>query len=53
MSTLSRIGLCFLTVTTRKYRVAIITTSILLPLLGAVTYYSLPWSNFTRQLDGL
>lgn len=53
MSTLSGIGLSFLAATTRKYRIVIITTSILLPLLGAVLCYALPRSNLAGQLIGL
>lgn len=53
MSTLSGIGLSFLAATTRKYRIVIIATSIILPLLGAVLCYALPRSNLAGQLVGL
>ncbi|PVI00238.1 putative allantoate permease [Periconia macrospinosa] len=53
MSTLSGIGLSFLAATTRKYRIALVTTSILLPLLGAVLCYALPRDNLAGQLVGL
>ncbi|KAF2636341.1 putative allantoate permease [Massarina eburnea CBS 473.64] len=53
MSTLSGIGLSFLAAATRKYRIAIIAVSIVLPLLGAVLCYTLPRSNLAGQLIGL
>jgi len=53
MSTLSGIGLSYLAATTRRYRTAIVTVSILLPLLGAVLCYALPRTNLAGQLVGL
>ena len=53
MSTVSGIALSFLAATTRKYRIAFISTSILLPLLGAVLCYALPRTNLAGQLVGL
>ncbi|KAJ5153150.1 uncharacterized protein N7482_009628 [Penicillium canariense] len=53
MSTLSGIGLSYLAATTRRYRTAIVTVSILLPLLGAVLCYALPQTNLAGQLLGL
>lgn len=53
MSTLSGIALSFLAATTRKYRVVMIVTAVLLPLLGAVLCYSLERTNLAGQLIGL
>lgn len=53
MSTVSGIALSFLAATTRKWRVVIIVTAVLLPLLGAVLCYSLKRSNLAGQLIGL
>ncbi|KAJ5517690.1 hypothetical protein N7453_000112 [Penicillium expansum] len=53
MSTLSGIGLSYLAATTRRYRTAIVTVSILLPLFGAVLCYALPRTNLAGQLVGL
>jgi ACS family allantoate permease-like MFS transporter len=53
MSTISGIALSFLAATTRRYRVAMVVTAILLPLLGAVLCYSLDRTNFAGQLIGL
>ena len=53
MSTVSGIALSFLAATTRKYRIAMVSTSILLPLLGAVLCYALPRTNLAGQLVGL
>ncbi|KAJ6069880.1 hypothetical protein N7499_011767 [Penicillium canescens] len=53
MSTLSGVGLSYLAAITRRYRTAIVTVSILLPLLGAVLCYALPRTNLAGQLVGL
>lgn len=53
MSTLSGLALSYLAATTRRYRTIIVSTSILLPLLGAVLCYALPRSNLAGQLIGL
>ncbi|KAJ5724999.1 uncharacterized protein N7483_006356 [Penicillium malachiteum] len=53
MSTISGIALSYLAATTRRYRVAIVVISILLPLLGAVICYALPRTDLAGQLVGL
>lgn len=53
MSTFSGILLSYFAATTRRYRTVIVSTAILLPLLGALLCYNLPRTNLAGQLVGL